>query len=181
MYAPVRNDIYYFPLFHKFIDGLTQIIDGLRISRRHCVHHAVPHVVFQNHLAGVIQGGADSGKLNQHLGAVVALLHHSLHLFQMPDGPGQAVDDSLLVLMDMAVGVGNAVGVEVGVIMFVVMLMDMIVFVVVVMIVMFRHTLSPLYHSKVYYTTAVKTVQPPEGDILTKINVLTPGGFGTII
>ena len=111
----------------------------------------------------------------------MSLLHHSLHLFQMPDGPGQAVDDSLLVLVDMAVGMGNAVGVEVGVVMFVVMLMDMIVVVFVVMIVMFRHTLSPLYHSKVYYTTAVKTVQPPEGDILTKINVLTQGEFGTII
>ena len=138
-------------------------------------------MILQDDLAGVVQCGADGSQLNQHIGAVLTVFHHLAHLLQMPDGPGQTVDDCLLVLVDMAVGVGNAVGVEVGVVMLVVMLMDMIVVVFVVMIVMFRHTLSPLYHSKVYYTTAVKTVQPPEGDILTEINVLTPGEFGTII
>ena len=38
----------------------------------------------------------------------------------MSDGPGQTVDDGLLIFVDMAVGVGDAVGVEVGVIVFMV-------------------------------------------------------------
>ena len=166
---------------HKFVNGLTQIVDGLRIACRYRIHHAVPHMVFQNHLAGVVQRGANRGELNQNLRAVVALLHHPFHLFQMSDGPGQPVDDGLLVFVDMTVGMGDAVGVEVGVVVFMVVRMAVLMVVGVLVLVDFRHTLSSLYRSKVYYTTGVNRAQAPEGDILTKINVLTRGGIGTII
>ena len=56
----------------------------------------------------------------------------------MPDGPGQTVDDGLLVLVDMAVGVGDAVGVEVGVVVF--LLLFMIVAMAVLVFVKFGHT-----------------------------------------
>ena len=69
----------------------------------------------------------------------------------------------------------DAVGVEVGVVML------MVVFLFVAVLGKIRHTLCPLYYSKVYYTTAATPAQAPEGDILTKINVLTQGLFGTII
>lgn len=64
-------------------------------------------MVFQDHLAGVIEGGADSRKLHQHFGAVLTCLHHCLHLFQMTQGTGNPVDDGLLVLVDMTMNVGN--------------------------------------------------------------------------
>ena len=105
----------------------------------------------------------------------MAVLHHPLDLFQMPDGPGQPVNDGLLVFVDVPVGVGDAVGVEVGVVVFVFLLMAVLMFV------NFRHTCPPLYRNKVYYTTGTGSVQAPEGDILTEINVLTWGSIGTII
>ena len=43
----------------------------------------------------------------------------------MADGTGQPVDDRLLILVDMAVGVGNAVGMHVGMVMFVGMVAHM--------------------------------------------------------
>ena len=80
-------------------------------------------MVLQDHLAGVVQSGADSCQLYQHLGAVVALLHHAFDLVQMADGPGKAVDDSFLIFVNMAVGVGNAVGVQIGVIVLMLVMM----------------------------------------------------------
>ena len=79
-------------------------------------------MILQNHLTGIVQGRPDSRQLNQHLRAVVPLLHHPLHLFQMADGPGKAVDHGFLVLVDMAVGMGRSVGVEID------MAVDRIVF-----------------------------------------------------
>ena len=95
-------------------------------------------MILQDHLAGVVQGGADGSQLDEHLGAVVPLLHHPLDLLQMADGPGQAVNDCLLIFVDMAVGVGDAVGVEVGVVVFLLLLM--IVAMAVLVFVKFGHT-----------------------------------------
>ena len=50
----------------------------------------------------------------------MTLLHHPLHLFQVTDGAGQPVQHSLLIFVDMAVAVGNAMGMEVGMVMLVV-------------------------------------------------------------
>lgn len=82
-------------------------------------------MVLQDDLSGIVQGGTHRRQLHQHLRAVVALLHHPFHLFQVSDGPGQAVDNGLLILMHMAVGVGDAVGMEIGVIVFVIMIVVM--------------------------------------------------------
>ena len=104
-------------LFHELVDGGTQVIDGALIACGYRVHHAVAQVVLQNHLAGIIQGGADSCQLNQHFGTVGAFLHHLLHLFQMAQSPGQTVNDGFLVFVDVTMAVGNAVGVEIGMIL----------------------------------------------------------------
>ena len=149
--------------FHKLVDGKTQAVNGILVSGLHSVHHAVAHMVFQDDLTGVVQSGADSGQLNQDLGAVVAFLHHPLHLFQVADGPGQTVDHSLLVFVDVTVGVGDAVE----------MLMD-----VVVMVGHGRHLLSIV---GAHYTPVFPVSQAPPGDISGKINALTDAPVTDII
>ena len=67
------------------------------------VDDAVLDVVLQDDLADVVDGGADSGDLDEDLAAITAVLDHPAHGFQMPDGAGQAVQDGLRVLMDVAV------------------------------------------------------------------------------
>ncbi len=89
------------------------------VPRGDGVHHAVAQVVLQYHLSRVSQGRAHGGQLDQHVRAVLPVGHHPPHLFQMPDGPGQTVQHRFLVLMDMAVAVGDAVGVAIGVVVFV--------------------------------------------------------------
>ena len=117
--------------FHKLIDGLAEVVDGLLVSGGHGIHHAVAHMILQDDFAGIVQCGADGSQLNQHIGAVLTVLHHLAHLLQMPDGPGQTVDDCLLVLVDMSVGMGNPMGVEIGVVMLVLMLVFMVMAVLV--------------------------------------------------
>ena len=92
-------------------------------------------MVLEDHFSCVIQGGSHCRQLHQHLGAVIAFLHHPLHLFQMPDGPGQAVDHRLLIFVNMAVGMGDPVGMEIGMVMLVVMRMVMVMVVGMVMVV----------------------------------------------
>ena len=93
------------------------------------------HMILKDHFSGVVDGAADSCQLHQNFGAIVSLFHHPLHLFQMTDGPGQTVEHSLLIGVDMAVGVGDTVGVEIAV--------GMIVFVMVghipMLLSLFRH------------------------------------------
>ena len=108
-------------LFHELIDRLAQVIDGVLVTGGYRVYHAVAHVVFQDHLAGVVQGGTYRRQLDENLRAVVTLLHHPLHLFQVADGAGQPVQHGLLIFVDMAMTVGNAMGVEIGMVMLVVM------------------------------------------------------------
>ena len=78
----------------------------------------------------------DRRQLHQDLGAVVALLYHSLHLFQVANGPGKAVDDGFLILVHMSMAVWDSVSVEIGVI--VVMLVCMVVLVGMVVIVLMQ-------------------------------------------
>ena len=62
----------------------------------------------------------------------------------MADGPGKPVDHRLLVFVDMAVGMGNAVGVEVGMIMVMILVMPMVVIMVAAVFLLkfvgFRHS-----------------------------------------
>ena len=119
------------PLLDEFLDGGAELVDSLLVALLNGVHDAVAQVILKDDLAGVVEGAADGGELHQHLAAVVALLDHPFHLFQMADGPGQPVDDGLLVLVDMAVAV--TVGVAVVMLMVVAMLMIMLMAVFVVM------------------------------------------------
>ena len=123
-------------LFHKLVHCLTQIVDGIFVSGRHRIHHTMAHMVFQDDLARIVQCAAHRRQLDEHLGALVPLLHHPLHLFQMPDGSSQAIDHRFLILVDMTVGMGDAVGVHVGMIVFVIMI---------VFGVMFCHSFASLY------------------------------------
>ena len=124
-------------LLHEFIDGLTQLINGSSVSSGYRIHHAVAQMVLQDHLACIIQGRPDRGQLDQHLGAIVSLLHHPLHLFQVADGAGQTVNHRLLIFVNVTVGVGNAMGMEPG--MVVLMVVMLVVVVLVVLVMMFAH------------------------------------------
>ena len=42
-------------LFHKFVDGFTQVVDGGVVPCGDGIHHAVADVILQDHLAGVVQ------------------------------------------------------------------------------------------------------------------------------
>ena len=116
---------------------------GILVPGGYRVYHAVAHVVFQDHLAGVVQRGTHRRQLDEHLRAVVPFLHHPLHLFQMADGAGQPVQYGLLIFVDMAVAVGNAMGMEIGMVMLVVVVMGVAAFVGVV-----GHRLVPLSRVK---------------------------------
>ena len=122
-------------LLHKLIDGGTQLIDGGGIAGGDSIHHAVAQVILQNHLARIVQRGADSSQLHQHLGTIVAALYHPLDLLEMTDGPGQTVDHCLLIFVDMAVGVGDAVGMHIGMIVFVSMLVMLVMMIIMGMLV----------------------------------------------
>ena len=76
----------------------------------------IPYPVFQNDLAGIVNGAADCGQLYQTIGAVTAFLHHPFDLIHMANGPGKTVHNCLLIFMHMAVIVRKAVGMHVGVI-----------------------------------------------------------------
>lgn len=84
--------------------------------------------------------------MHQHLGAVVALFHHPLYLFQVTDGAGKPVDYGLLIFVDMTVGVGDPVGMEIGMVMVVLVVMFVVVLVVMIMFVFMgiRHGNSSL-------------------------------------
>ncbi len=132
--------------FHEFIDCLTQIVDGVLVTGSYRVYHAVAHVVFQDHLAGVVQGGTYRRQLDENLRAVVTLLHHPLHLFQVTDGAGQPVQHGLLIFVDMAVAVGNAMGVEIGMVM-------LMLVVAAAFVGMVGHRLAPLSRVKhIFYS-----------------------------
>ena len=75
------------------LDGPIQMIDGCLIAVFHSIHQTVLDVILENEFPGVVDGGFHSGKLNQHLGAVLPVFHHSLDGFQMPDGAGETVED----------------------------------------------------------------------------------------
>ena len=65
-------------------------------------------VILEDDLAGVGQGRADSGQLDEDFGAVLAILHHFAHPLQVTDGTGEAVQNRFGV--GMAMGVPVAVG-----------------------------------------------------------------------
>ena len=110
-------------LFHIFINCLAQIVNCLLIAFPGGVDDAVLKMVLQYDFAGVVNGAPDGGDLDQHFGAIPAFLHHAPHGLQMPDGPAQAVEHGLGVLVGMGMAVGT---VAVPVIMVVVMVVIMV-------------------------------------------------------
>ena len=95
------------------------------------------------------------------------LLHHPLHLLQMPDGPGQPVDDRSLVFMDMSVAVGDAVGMEIGMVVLLFLMEDIFI--------VFFHCCTGFLCFSAYYTPFPAVSQALPGDISQKRNVLTDG------
>jgi hypothetical protein len=92
-------------------------------------------MVLQDHLSGIVDGRADSCQLHQYIGTVIPLFHHPLHLFQVTDSPGEAIDYRFLILVDMTVAVGEAVLMHIGV----------------VVVVMIRHKFALLYRFVALY------------------------------
>lgn len=82
-------------LFYKLLNGVFQILQCLLIPMLHCIHNTVGDMILQNDFANIIDGGADSGNLNQNLTAVPAVFHHPPDSFHMADGPGHPVQHSL--------------------------------------------------------------------------------------
>ena len=154
-------------LLHKLVDGFAQVFDGFRVSGGDRVHNTVAHMVFQDDLAGVVQRRPDGCQLDEHLGAVISLLHHPAHLFQMTNGACQTVDDGFLVFVDMTVGMGDAVGVE---IFMVVVIVAVMVFVFMVVIVAMIHGIPLLL---IHYTPFFHHPQAPPGVPDAKIKGLT--------
>ena len=78
-------------LFDKFIDGLTEAVQGLLVVLLDGVDDAVLDMVLQNDFADIIDGRAHGGDLNENLRAVAPVFYHFLDRFQMADGAGKAV------------------------------------------------------------------------------------------
>jgi len=117
-----------FFLFHILFDGSAQIVDGLLVALAGGVHNTVLQMILKDDLAGIVDGGAHGGNLNQHLGTVAAFLDHAFYGLQMADGAGEAVQHSLGVFVGMAVMTVDVPG-ELGVgkmIVRMLMLMDVI-------------------------------------------------------
>ena len=108
-----RNGGFHISL-HIFVDGLAQIIDGIRIACSHGIHHAVAHMILQDHLARVIQRGPNCRQLYQHIRTIVAFFYHPLHFFQVTNRPGQSVNDRFLIFVNMTVAMLNAVSMLMG-------------------------------------------------------------------
>ena len=108
------------PLFNEFIHGVAQVINGVVISGGNCIDHTMPHMIFEDHFAGIVQCRANSSQLHQYFGAVVAFFYHFFYFFQVTQGPGQPIDNGLLIFVNMAVAVGDAMGMQIGVVVFVI-------------------------------------------------------------
>ena len=52
-------------LFYKLLDGPVELVDGLPVMVLHRLHNTVLQVVFQDHLAGIVQGAAHSSQLDE--------------------------------------------------------------------------------------------------------------------
>ena len=102
-------------LFHIFIDGLTEIVDGLLVALLRRIEYAVAQVILKDELAGVVDGAAHGGDLYEHLGAIPSLLHHAAYRLKMADGAAETVEHGAGMLV--AVNVGMAVVMVMAVIM----------------------------------------------------------------
>ena len=78
-------------LLNKAIDRFIQFFYFLYIARFDCFYKAVLDVILQNHLSGIVDRRFHCRKLNQHLAAVTAILHHPLDRLHMSDHAGEAV------------------------------------------------------------------------------------------
>ena len=130
-------------LLHIFVDGLAEIVDGLLVALLGGVDDAVLEMVLEDDFAGVVDGTAHGGDLDQNLGTVAAFLHHAAHGLQMADGAAEPVEYGLGVLVGMGMAVGT---VAVRVVMFVhiIMIVVMAVHVVVLVAVLNAQTVHQL-------------------------------------
>ena len=66
----------------------------------------MPHVILKDNFGRIVQRRLHGRKLHQHLGAVPSLLYPPLHMLQVTDGPGEAVQDCFCVFMGVDMGMG---------------------------------------------------------------------------
>ena len=90
---------------HKAVDGIVQRLDGLLVTSLHRIHDAVADVILENGAARAVQRGDHRAELHQHLGAVLAALHHLPHGIQMALGPAEPVQHGFGLGMGMVVAV----------------------------------------------------------------------------
>lgn len=84
-------------LFQEPVDGVVQVYYGLLIPLFDGLHNAVADMVFQDQVAGVVDGGPDGGQLDQDLAAVCIVFDHPFDRLNMPGGFGKAIDDGFLL------------------------------------------------------------------------------------
>lgn len=82
----------------EFIDGLIELLDGVDVVVLDCVDDTGRHVFLEDHTADRFDGRFDRGKLDQHLGAVAAVFHHTLSGFHVTDYAAHPVEHCLCVL-----------------------------------------------------------------------------------
>ena len=75
---------------------------------------AVFDMVFQDQFAGIVDGCFDGGELDEYFTAVRTVFYHGAYFFQVPDRPGEPVQDGFGVLVEVCV----LMGVFVWVVMF---------------------------------------------------------------
>ena len=92
-------------LLQESINGGLEVIDRFFISVLHRVDDAVGDVLADDDLAERADRGADGRELDEHIRAVLVPLDHVLHFVQMPDDPGQTVDNTLFVFRRVVMGV----------------------------------------------------------------------------
>jgi hypothetical protein len=94
-------------LFHQQANGSVQFLDRRHIAGLDRVHDAMTDVIPQNNLTDPVERGAHRRQLNQHLGTIAPVFHHSAYGGQMPDRAGQAVQNGfgLRVCMRVAMAV----------------------------------------------------------------------------
>jgi hypothetical protein len=107
---------FYVFLLHEAFNGGVQIFKRLHVSLNRCVHDAVIDMVLQDDLGSIAQSRADSGKLNQNISAVPAILHHALDRFEMPQRSAESIQNRLRIRM----------GVRMRMLMFMCMHMEML-------------------------------------------------------
>ena len=98
-----------FLLFHKSVNGLIQLFDGLHVPGLYRIHQTMLDMILQNHFSGIIDRCLYCRQLNQHFATVSAALDHFLDRLQVANCTGQTVQYRLDLLWIVGMGMRMAV------------------------------------------------------------------------